>query len=127
MFWEKLSVHLRGSSNPRPFRLVNNHQSTLRNITEERRSHLHRGGSLNSRNCLAPFEINGDHTSHQINTLKQNTYYMLMPPAATSKLREFCSPNVRSCGLLTLVKLESHYFLYINNQVDLQLIMNSAT
>jgi len=34
------------------FRNVDNYQSTLRNISEERRSHLHRGGSLKSRSCI---------------------------------------------------------------------------
>jgi len=37
--------HLQESSSPVN---VGNYQSTLRNIPEERRSHLHRGGSLKS-------------------------------------------------------------------------------
>jgi hypothetical protein len=53
-FWES---HLQGSSSPltledgtdRLSRNVGNYESTLRNIPEERRSPLHRGGNLKSR------------------------------------------------------------------------------
>jgi hypothetical protein len=57
-FGKTYRPHLQGSSSPRPFKMgpigcpetaVTDHQSTLCNIPEERRSNLHRGGSLISR------------------------------------------------------------------------------
>jgi hypothetical protein len=46
--WVKLDISLTMESNGYPETSVTNYHSTLRNIPEERRSHLHRGGSLKS-------------------------------------------------------------------------------
>jgi len=87
-----------------------NYHSRLRNIPEERRSHLHLGGSLNSRifalldSCagLGWFvtDVSGPHVlpSSSVNTSKKLSLFLviLIPEAQTSHILRGSSLKIRS-------------------------------